>query len=111
MCAGSYGAELVQPLAELRHLLLDVLVLAALLLQLLLHLVQRLHHVLLLLRLGVTFALLLLELLLQLVVLCTTATLRLDFSPVPLMSDDSFYFKGPVCEMFTEVRLAVWRQA
>lgn len=75
----TYGAELVQPMAELGHLLLDVLVLAALLLQLLLHLVQRLHHVLLLLRLGVTFALLLLKLLLQLVVLCSDSGATLVF--------------------------------
>lgn len=90
----------MQPLAELRHLLLDVLVLAALLLQLLLHLVQRLHHVLLLLRLGVTFALLLLKLLLQLVVLCTTATLALVCSFGFI--DDSFHSEGPVCKMSTE---------
>lgn len=55
---------------EVGHLLLDLFVLAGLFLQLLLHLIQRLHHVLLLLGLGVTLALLLLKLLLELVVLC-----------------------------------------
>lgn len=55
--------------SELGHLLFDILVLGAFLLQLLFHLIERLHHVFFLLRLGVTFTLLLLELLLQLVVL------------------------------------------
>ena len=55
---------------EFGHVLFDVLVLRALLLQLLFHLVQRLHHVLLLLSLCITFSLLLIKLLLQLVVLC-----------------------------------------
>lgn len=55
---------------EFGHLLFDILVLSALLLQLLFHFVERLHHVLFLLRLCVTFTLLLIELLLQLVVLC-----------------------------------------
>ena len=53
---------------EVGHLLLDLFVLAGLFLQLLLHLIQRLHDVLLLLGLGVTLAFLLVELLLQLVV-------------------------------------------
>jgi len=65
----TYGVEFVQLGAELGHVLFDVLVLAALLLQLLFHLVERLHHVLFLLSLGVTFTLLLIELLLQLMVL------------------------------------------
>ena len=56
--------------SEFGHLLFDILVLGALLLQLLFHLVERLHHVLFLLGLCVTFTLLLLKLLLQLVVLC-----------------------------------------
>lgn len=55
--------------SELSNLLFDILVLSAFFLQLLFHLVERLHHVLFLLGLGVTFALLLLKLLLQLMVL------------------------------------------
>ena len=60
----------MQLCAEFSNLLFDILVLGALLLQLLFHLVQRLHHVFLLLGLCVTFTLLLLKLLLQLVVFC-----------------------------------------
>lgn len=59
----------MQPGGELGHLLLDLLVFAGLLLQLLLHLIQCLHHVLLLLGLGLTLAFLLIKLLLQLMVL------------------------------------------
>lgn len=66
----TYSAELVQPCGEFSHLLFDVFVLVALLLQLLFHLVERLHHVLFLLGLGVTFTLLLVKPLLQLVVFC-----------------------------------------
>lgn len=54
---------------EIRHLLLDLLVLTGLLLQLLLHLVQCLHHFFLLLGLGIALPLLLLQLLLKLGVL------------------------------------------
>lgn len=61
---------------EFGHLLFDILVLGALLLQLLFHLVERLHHVLFLLCLCVTFTLLLIELLLQLVVLCDCKSRR-----------------------------------
>lgn len=66
---GPHPAHLVELCREIRHLLLDLLVLAGLLLQLLLHLVQRLHHFFLLLGLGITFPLLLLQLLLKLGVL------------------------------------------
>lgn len=63
------GAELMQSGSKFGHLLFDILVLVGLLFQLLFHLVERLHHVLLLLSLCVTLTLLLLKLLLQLVVL------------------------------------------
>lgn len=66
----TYGAEFMQSGSEFGHLLFDILVLVALPFQLLFHLVERLHHVLFLLSLCITFALLLLKLLLQLVVLC-----------------------------------------
>lgn len=56
---------------EVCHLLLDLLVLRGLLFELLFHLIQGLHHLLLLLGLGVTLSLLLLQLLLQLIVFCT----------------------------------------
>lgn len=55
---------------EFSHLLFDILVLGALLFQLLFHLVERLHHVLFLLRLCITFTLFLIKPLLQLMVLC-----------------------------------------
>lgn len=60
----------MQPCSEFGHLLFDILVLGAFLLQLLFHLVERLHHVLFLLGLRITFTLLLLKPLLQLVVFC-----------------------------------------
>lgn len=60
----------MQSCGEFSHLLFDIFVLVALLFQLLFHLVEGLHHVLFLLGLGVTFTLLLLKLLLQLMVLC-----------------------------------------
>lgn len=60
----------MQSCSEFSHLLFDVFVLIRLFFQLLLHLVKRLHHVLFLLRLGITFTLLLLKPLLQLMVLC-----------------------------------------
>lgn len=56
--------------SEFGHLLFDILVLGALLFQLLFHFVECLHHVLFLLSLCITFTLLFLKLLLQLMVLC-----------------------------------------
>lgn len=65
----TYSTEFVQSGCELGHMLFDILVLVAFLLQLLFHLVERLHHVFLLLGLRVTFTLLLVKFLLQLVML------------------------------------------
>lgn len=67
--SGPHPAHLVELCLEICHLLLDLLVLAGLLLQLLLHLVQRLHHFFLLLGLGIALPFLLLQLLLKLRVL------------------------------------------
>lgn len=66
---GPHPAHLVELRREICHLLLDLLVLAGLLFQLLLHLVQRLHHFFLLLGFGIALPLLLLQLLLKLAVL------------------------------------------
>ena len=67
--SGPHPARLVKLRREICHLLLDLLVFAGLLLQLLLHLVQRLHHFFLLLGLGIALPLLLLQLLPKLTVL------------------------------------------
>lgn len=70
----TYGAEFMQSCREFCHLLLDVFVFVCFLFQLLFHLVECLHHILFLLRLGITFTLLLLKLLLKFMVLCVGKT-------------------------------------
>lgn len=67
----THGAGLLQSSLKLLQLLLGLLVLAALALQLLLHLVEQGHHVVLLLVLGLALPLFLLKALLQVLMVCT----------------------------------------
>lgn len=67
----TYGVGLLQSSLKLQQLLLGLLVLAALALQLVLHLVEHGHHVVLLLVLGLALPVFLLKALLQVLMICT----------------------------------------
>lgn len=93
----TYSVELMQSGREFCHLLFDIFVLRALLFQLLFHLVESLHHLLLLLCLGVAFTLFLFELLLQLMVLCCEdvfllITWKLYFEDIHLLNNHTHLF-------------------
>lgn len=92
----THGAGLLQSSLKLLQLLLGLLVLAALPLQLVLHLVEQRHHVVLLLVLGLALTLLLLKALLQ-VLLVWSETINSSKSSHCLKPTDE--------KIFYEVRL------